>query len=104
MTIREEVREILNAEFPLLAKRFGVRELRLFGSVSRGEDTDTSDIDLLYTFEPEFETYHNLFSLHEYLENLFDHKVDLVSLEWSGERFLSLALKDAIICSAEGGA
>ncbi|HJJ36271.1 MAG TPA: nucleotidyltransferase domain-containing protein [Methanocorpusculum sp.] len=104
MTIRQEVIERLTAEYPYLAKEFGIRELHLFGSVSRGEDTSDSDIDLLYSFEPAFETYHNLFRLHEHLTSLFGRKIDLVSLEWSGDRFLSIALRDAVSCSAAGGA
>ena len=102
MTIRQEVIEKLTAEYPYLVKEFGIRELRLFGSVARGEDSKDSDIDLLYSFEPASETYHNLFRLHEYLETLFRRKVDLISLEWSGERFLSVALRDAVSCSAAG--
>jgi len=104
MTIRTDVIERLTAEYPYLAKEFGIRELRLFGSVGRGDDTADSDIDLLYSFEPASETYHNLFRLHEYLESLFRRRVDLVSLDWSGDRFLSVALRDAVSCGAAGGA
>ncbi|HJJ54828.1 MAG TPA: nucleotidyltransferase domain-containing protein [Methanocorpusculum sp.] len=102
MTIKQAVIDTLSAEYPYLVKEFGIRELRLFGSVSRGEDTADSDVDLLYSFEPAFETYHNLFRLHEYLESLLGRRVDLVSLDWSGERFLSIALRDAESCGLAG--
>lgn len=97
MSVKQEVLEILRREFPYLQEQFGLVQLRLFGSVSRGEDTDTSDIDLLYIFRPEYDTYHNTFALHEYLTALFGRKVDLVSEEWSGERFLSHALCDSVL-------
>ena len=104
MSIRQTVLETLEHEYPYLQERFGLVQLRLFGSVSRGEDTEGSDIDLLYIFKPEYETYQNLFALHEYLTELFGRKVDLVSEEWSGERFLSVVLQDAVTCSAGGTA
>ena len=98
MSVRQSILETLRREFPYLQERFGLVQLRLFGSVSRGEDTADSDIDLLYIFKPEYDTYHNTFALHEYLTDLFGRKVDLVSEEWSGERFLSYALPDSVIC------
>ena len=97
MSAKQEILETLRREFPYLQQRFGLVQLRLFGSVSRGEDTETSDIDLLYIFQPEYDTYHNTFVLHEYLTALFGRKVDLVSEEWSGERFLSYALQDSVL-------
>lgn len=97
MSVKQETLDILRREFPYLQERFGVVQLRLFGSVSRGEDTAASDIDLLYIFKPEYDTYHNAFALHEYLTALFGRKVDLISEEWSGERFLSHALRDAVL-------
>jgi len=104
MSIKPHVLIILEREYPYLQKRYGVRQLRLFGSVSRAEDTKESDIDLLYILTPERDTYDNLFDLHEYLENLFGRKVDLVSEEWGGERFLKCVMKDAVLCAAKGDA
>ncbi len=95
-SIRSHVLAVLEREYPYLQKRFGVQQLRLFGSVSRGEDTEDSDIDLLYIFVPEMNTYDNLFDLHEYLTNLFGRRIELVSEKWSGDRFLKRALRDAI--------
>lgn len=98
MSIKQDVLTTLRREYPYLQEQFGLVQLRLFGSVSRGEDTLESDIDLLYIFKPEYDTYHNTFALHEYLTGLFGRKVDLVSEEWSGERFLSYALRDSVLC------
>ena len=102
MSIRQMVLETLEHEYPYLQEKFGLVQLRLFGSVSRSEDTEESDIDLLDIFKPEYETYQNLFALYEYLTELFGRKVDLVSEEWSGERFLSVVLQDAVTYSAGG--
>jgi predicted nucleotidyltransferase len=35
-----------------IARRFGVRNVRVFGSVARGEATGSSDLDLLIDVEP----------------------------------------------------
>ena len=63
-----------------LCRRYGVRELSLFGSAARGEMRAESDIDVMVEFDPgarigllKFE------SLSEELEALVGHKVDLVT-------------------------
>ena len=104
VSIKEEVMQKLAENLEDIKSRFGITQLRLFGSVARGEDTAESDIDLLYVFSPDAATYDNLFDLHEYLTGLFGRNVDLVSEKWSGERFLHSALHDAyiIMSSSEG--
>ena len=36
-----------------IAKRHGIREVRVFGSMARGDAGDGSDVDLLVTLPPE---------------------------------------------------
>ena len=62
----------------VLRARFGVRSLRLFGSIARGEATDASDIDLLVEFSRPVGLIH-FAGLKLYLEDLFGSKVDLVT-------------------------
>lgn len=45
-----DVLEKLKRELPLLQEKYEIQKIELFGSVSRGEDTPESDIDLLYSF------------------------------------------------------
>jgi hypothetical protein len=40
-------------------RELGVKRLGLFGSFVRGEQTDSSDIDILVEFEPERKTFDN---------------------------------------------
>lgn len=56
-------------------KWFGVRQLGIFGSVAREEDSENSDIDVLVDLEKE--TFDNYMGLLFYLEDLFGKKVDL---------------------------
>jgi predicted nucleotidyltransferase len=48
-TLRAERRE----EILRLAARRGAHDLRVFGSVARGEANDSSDLDLLVAWEPD---------------------------------------------------
>lgn len=75
-SIRPVVLATLERELPYLQKQSGIQQLRLFGSVSREEDTPKIDIDLLYIFSLEMDTYDNLFDLHEYLTGLFGRKIE----------------------------
>ena len=64
-----------------LCRRYGVRDLAIFGSAAgRDFDPESSDIDLLVEFEPMPPAEHmqNYFGLLEDLEALFCRKVDLV--------------------------
>ncbi|MEO5333628.1 MAG: nucleotidyltransferase family protein [Magnetococcus sp. YQC-5] len=50
---REEILEILRRHKEMLAMRYGVTVLGLFGSVARDDACDTSDVDILYdTIDP----------------------------------------------------
>jgi len=61
-------------------QRFGVSKMGLFGSYSRDEQTDASDIDLLVDFEPGRESYDNLMAVCDFFERLFiNYKIDVVT-------------------------
>lgn len=62
-------------------KSFGVKKIGLFGSFVRGEQTSTSDIDILVEFQQELKTFDNYMDLKFYLEDLLGCKVDLVIAE-----------------------
>jgi predicted nucleotidyltransferase len=50
----------------------------VFGSVARGEDTETSDIDFLVEFEPDSSLF-DVLHLQEALQDLLGRPVDVVS-------------------------
>jgi predicted nucleotidyltransferase len=77
MTTLEQVRAQRDAVLAI-ARRYGVRRVRLFGSVVRGEDRPDSDVDVL----AEFEDGRSLLDLAGFgldLEDLLSRKVDVVS-------------------------
>ena len=59
----------------------GVKNIGLFGSFVRGDQTALSDIDLLVEFMPEKHTFDNFMELTFLLEELLGRKVELVTLE-----------------------
>jgi len=74
----EEIDRILTKEMPELRAQFGVRELGVFGSCVRNEQTAGSDVDLLVSFERPV-GFLTFLRLEKYLASLLGAKVDLVS-------------------------
>ena len=76
-----------------ICRRYGVRELSLFGSAARGEVRPDSDIDLLVEFLPEAEPgLLDHAGLMLDLSELLGRKVDLVS-----KNALKPLIRDSII-------
>lgn len=75
---RDEVLKVLRAHKPILAQRFGVTNLALFGSVARNEMSDDGDIDILIQFDKPASSK-AYFGVQFYLEDLLGHPVDLVT-------------------------
>jgi predicted nucleotidyltransferase len=71
----EEILQTLGTQRPAL-RRLGVRRLGLFGSTARGEATDASDLDFLVEFDQK--TFDAYMGVKEFLEELFQRRVDLV--------------------------
>lgn len=68
--------------------------LRIFGSVARGEDTKDSDLDLLVKFK-QGASYFDLARLNSQLEELLKCKVDVVSEDSIKEAYSEYIYKDA---------
>jgi len=73
-----QILDLLNTHKPELVRRFGVRDLALFGSTARGEATGKSDIDILVRFDGPA-TSARYFGVQFYLEDLLGRPVDLVT-------------------------
>lgn len=70
-TIRENKKELAC---------FGIRDIGLFGSYLRGDQSDKSDIDLLIDFYPAFENFDNYMAVCDILEQLFKNEsVEIVT-------------------------
>lgn len=77
MTLLDELRK--NREKILaLAEACGLKDVRVFGSVARGEEREDSDIDLLVTYIPASGKGWDAFGFPEEVEKIVGHKVDMV--------------------------
>jgi predicted nucleotidyltransferase len=75
-----EIKEKLRAYKPIIKERFKVKNIGIFGSFVRGEQTLKSDIDILVEFDKEGKTFRNYMELKYCLEDLLSLEVDLVMI------------------------
>ena len=73
----EEIKRVLAENKEKIRKRYGVKILGIFGSWARGEESRTSDIDILCELERPIGL--KFFELWDYLEELLGVKVDLLT-------------------------
>jgi uncharacterized protein len=91
-TLVKEHREQILA----LAAKYGARNVRVFGSVARGEAGEHSDLDLLVDMEPG-RTLMDLGGLLYDLRELLQCPVDVVTEKGLKERIRPNVLKDAVL-------
>ena len=88
---------IINTIMPYHPVRIGI-----FGSVARGENTENSDIDILYQLKNAVGLF-NLVRMKDSLEEKLSTKVDLVSEKYIHPKLKSYIMNDLeIIYSDEG--
>jgi len=75
---RSRAIELLTRSKPILAARYGVTELALFGSTARDAARNDSDVDVLVSFDGPA-TSERYFGVQFYLEDLFGVPIDLVT-------------------------
>ncbi len=92
---KEETIKILSANLAEIQKRFGVESLALFGSVSKGTESSASDLDLLVTFT-QVPGIFSFLDLKDYLENLVQRPVDLVTMNALKRQLKDQILKDIV--------
>jgi uncharacterized protein len=78
-----------------VARARGASRVRVFGSVARGDATETSDIDFLVDFE-EGRNLLDLGGLLMDLRELLGHDVDVVTEAGLRSRVVSRVLADAV--------
>ena len=66
------------SDIATLARRFGARRIRVFGSVARREESPDSDIDLLVDFPRGYDLFAQRLPLAQRLSELLHRPVDLI--------------------------
>ena len=85
---REEILEIAN--------KHGAFNIRIFGSVARGEETENSDIDFLIDYDPAKTTPWFPGGLLMDLQDLLERKVDVLT-----EDGISALIRERILAEAK---
>ncbi len=77
-------------------RTFGVRRIGVFGSVARNDAREDSDIDILADFPRGQITAARLFGLQDYLKDLFQRKVDVITVSGLKPFSRDLVMRDAV--------
>jgi predicted nucleotidyltransferase len=93
---RQAILERLNAEAPVLKRKYAVKSLAVFGSMARGDDHEGSDVDILVTFDGPA-TFDNFMGLKLDLEDLLGRRVDLGTTAMLRPRMRAQVEKEAIL-------
>jgi predicted nucleotidyltransferase len=78
MKTLNEIKKIILKHKKELKEKYKVKTIGIFGSYARGEQKETSDIDILVEFY-ETPSLLDFIGLEQYLSDLLNIKVDLVS-------------------------
>ncbi len=91
----DEVFSAKREEVLRIAARHGARNVRIFGSVARGEADSDSDLDVLVDLEPG-RSLLDLGGLLMDLQELFGHRVDVVTEQGLRSRIRDRVLREAV--------
>ena len=87
----EEVIAYLKKNRILFHDKFGITRMGIFGSFARGEQTPSSDIDMVVEMSKEKKNIHNFLEFKRLIEREMKRKVDM-----GFERFLKTAVREKI--------
>jgi len=95
MISHDELLQSKHEDILRIAARYGAYNVRIFGSVARGEADEQSDIDFLMNMEPGRSLF-DLGGLLSDLEDLLGCNVDVVTEDGLRDRIRDRVLKEAI--------
>ncbi|MBI4690663.1 MAG: nucleotidyltransferase domain-containing protein [Nitrospirae bacterium] len=91
-TSANEILLFLKQNTGLLNRSFGVTRIGIFGSFAKGEQTASSDIDVVVEMEQSRKNIHSFLKLKRFLEKEMKRKIDL-----GFEHSLKPAIKEKVI-------
>lgn len=95
MTERSKILSYLESNKDRLMREYHLTKIGLFGSLSREEHNETSDIDLVVEFEPDTQDLYILKkNLRQEIQRKFNRPVDICRLKYIKPFFRSQILQD----------
>lgn len=95
METKENILQILRDIKSELTGMYNVRSLALFGSYSRGDQTEQSDVDILVEFERPISGL-TFVGLAETIERHLNKQVDIVPADGIKPRYMNFIRKDLV--------
>ncbi|WP_423792287.1 nucleotidyltransferase family protein [Methanocaldococcus indicus] len=96
MKTLKEIKEILRKHKKELKEKYKVKSIAIFGSYARGEQTETSDIDILIDYYEPISLL-KLIELEDYLSELLGVKVDLVTKNSIHNPYVKKSIEEDLI-------
>ena len=91
----DRIMEKLRKNKPVVEKKYGVKNLEVFGSYTRGEQKKGSDLDILVEFHQTIDLFKYI-ELENFLSKKAGVKVDLVMKDTLKPRIKDGILKEAV--------
>jgi predicted nucleotidyltransferase len=91
----EKLKAVLASHKEELSENYKVKEIGIFGSYVRNEQTKKSDVDVLVTFSETIDLF-KFVELENYLSDILDVKVDLVMKDGIKPRLKERILNEAV--------
>ncbi|OPY48745.1 MAG: Nucleotidyltransferase domain protein [Methanosaeta sp. PtaU1.Bin060] len=95
MSDLQEIEARLKENKNVLDEKYNVKEIGIFGSFVRGEQKETSDLDILVEFKGRVSLF-EVIRLERYLSELLGEKVDLVMKKSLKPRIGKHILKEVV--------
>ena len=95
MTITRQALQQKREAILELARRYGAHDVRIFGSVARGDNTEASDVDIVVRFD-DGRTLLDHAGLIGQLEDLLGVKVDVIDADGMRPRFRAVVEKESL--------
>jgi len=97
MTNKDQILSFISQNKKLLLDKFHITRIGLFGSYARGEQKDTSDIDLLVEFEENTQDLYDLkLQLKEFFRDKFGIEIDICREKYLKPRVKKTILKETV--------
>jgi uncharacterized protein len=91
---KDEIKDKISNQLPVLRQKYNVKRLGIFGSVVRDEQKKGSDVDMLVEFTSPISLF-DFIGLEIFLTKTLNQKVDLVS-----KKSLKPVIKDGVLKEA----
>jgi uncharacterized protein len=93
MTTRDQILSFISQNKKMLRDRYHISRIGLFGSYARGEQKDTSDIDLLVEFE---DNTQDLYDIKIQIKELFRSEFG-IETDICREKYIKPGIKKTIL-------